>query len=104
MKDKHDATSAKNSALVHITDLFKGKKNLNALRHTIDGNEVTSVPFTVKCYDDESRIVYEFHGCYWHGCPTCYPNLLTEIHPPRAHHIYQDLHVLTLKRATTLDE
>ena len=25
-------------------------------------------------------IVLQFYGCYWHGCPRCYPNR-TKIHP-----------------------
>jgi len=23
-------------------------------------------------YDSTSKTVFEFHGCFWHGCPTCY--------------------------------
>lgn len=23
-------------------------------------------------YDEENKTVYEFNGCYYHGCPTCY--------------------------------
>ena len=25
-----------------------------------------------KCYDKETNTVYEYHGCYWHGCPKCF--------------------------------
>ena len=25
-------------------------------------------------YDKESNIVYEFQGCFWHGCTDCYKN------------------------------
>ena len=25
-------------------------------------------------YDASSKTVYQFHGCYWHACPTCFPN------------------------------
>jgi G:T-mismatch repair DNA endonuclease (very short patch repair protein) len=30
-------------------------------------------PFTVDGYDESTRTVYQFHGCYWHGCRKCYP-------------------------------
>lgn len=25
-------------------------------------------------YDKVTKTVYEFHGCFYHGCPTCFPN------------------------------
>ena len=25
-------------------------------------------------YDATTQTVYEFHGCLWHGCPSCYPD------------------------------
>ena len=25
-------------------------------------------------YCQNTHTVYEFHGCFWHGCPQCYPN------------------------------
>lgn len=30
--------------------------------------------YFVDGYDPVSNTVYEFHGCIFHGCPTCYPN------------------------------
>ena len=29
--------------------------------------------FTVDGLDRSNRIVKEFNGCYFHGCPTCFP-------------------------------
>ena len=29
--------------------------------------------FRVDGYDAERKIVYEFYGCLWHGCKTCFP-------------------------------
>ena len=29
--------------------------------------------FTVDGFHRETNTVYEFHGCFWHGCPKCYP-------------------------------
>ena len=25
-------------------------------------------------YCPETRTVFQYHGCYWHGCPKCYPD------------------------------
>ncbi|XP_056001762.1 uncharacterized protein LOC130048746 [Ostrea edulis] len=76
----------------------------HCIRHARNGGEVTLGPYTVDGYDEESRIVYEFYGCYWHGCPTCFPNLLTDMHPHRVQHTYQDLYLDTLKRASALED
>jgi hypothetical protein len=72
------------------------------IRHAKNGGEVTLGPYTVDGYDQESRTVYKFYGCYWHGCPHCYPNLLLETHPHRVQQTYQDLYDQTLKRASDL--
>jgi hypothetical protein len=53
------------------------------IRHAGNGGEVTLGPSTVDGYDRESRTIYEFYGCYSHGCPDCYPNLATEMHSHR---------------------
>jgi hypothetical protein len=74
------------------------------IRHACNGGEVTLGPYTVDGYDEESRTVYEFYGCYWHGCPDCYPNLATEMHPHRVQKTYQDLYRETGRRAKALEE
>ena len=30
--------------------------------------------FLVDGYDASTNTIYEFHGCLWHGCPSCYPH------------------------------
>ena len=25
-------------------------------------------------YHEESNTVFQFHGCFWHGCERCFPN------------------------------
>ena len=30
--------------------------------------------YTVDGFDAETNTIYEFQGCFWHGCPKCYPN------------------------------
>ena len=30
--------------------------------------------YFVDGYCQDTNTVYEFHGCFWHGCPHCYPN------------------------------
>ena len=34
---------------------------------------VPGSPFSVDGFHLENFTVYEFYGCFWHECPTCYP-------------------------------
>ena len=68
------------------------------IQHIRNGGEqsvqtaVTS--YFVDGYDALIRTVYEFHGCPYHGCPTCYPMRDTK------HHATPDRTVEELRQAT----
>ena len=42
------------------------------------GNEgeckIPETRFTVDGYHEDSNTVFEFHGCFWHGCERCFPS------------------------------
>ena len=42
-------------------------------------NQIPGTRYTVDGFHPSTNTVYEFRGCYWHGCPTCYPQR-TETH------------------------
>ena len=48
----------------------------HAIQHAGNAGEVRipAVGFFVDGYSHDTNTVYEFHGCFWHGCPHCYPN------------------------------
>ena len=50
----------------------------DTIRHVRNGGEVQVMTRTeayfVDGYDKSDRTIYEFHGCLWHGCPTCHPD------------------------------
>ena len=48
---------------VKINSAYYGKESII----TIDNDN-----YKVDGYDEENKTVYEFHGCYWHGCQKCY--------------------------------
>ncbi|XP_062575961.1 uncharacterized protein LOC134237834 [Saccostrea cucullata] len=73
------------------------------IQHARNGGEVQIGNYTVDGYQEATRTVYEFYGCYWHGCPTCYPSLQTETHPHRTQYTYQQLHEETLRRTGDLE-
>jgi len=50
------------------------RKDINII-HARNGGEKQIGPFRVDGYHevaDGEKIVYEFHGCFWHVCPKCY--------------------------------
>ena len=51
------------------------------VQHAGNGGEyyVQYVNGTVDGYDREANTVYEYQGCFWHGCEQCYPSR-TEAH------------------------
>jgi hypothetical protein len=44
----------------------------NNIVHALNGGEVTIAGAKVDGYDSTKRVVYAYHGCWWHGCPTCF--------------------------------
>ena len=46
------------------------------IQHGQNGGEFRPLPdrnYLVDGYDESTRTLYEFDGCFWHGCPTCFP-------------------------------
>ena len=52
-------------------------------------------------FDVTTHTVYEFHGCFTHGCPTCYPNR-HETHRRHCDRTMQDVYETTQQRTQTL--
>ena len=36
--------------------------------------KIPGTNFTVDGYHEDTQTVFQFHGCFWHGCTSCYPN------------------------------
>ncbi len=55
-----------------------------ALKHALNNSngEVKIGIYRVDGFDTTSQTIYEFHGCFWHGCRRCIENRST-IHPVR---------------------
>ncbi|KAL9982832.1 hypothetical protein ACROYT_G004941 [Oculina patagonica] len=59
--------------------------------------------YTVDGYDEETNTVYEFEGCFWHGCPECYPNR-TEFHKRLEDRCADDVYQCTQKKIQFLKD
>ena len=46
------------------------------IRHAGNSGEyrIPHSRYTVDGYHEKTNTVYEFQGCFWHGCPVCYSN------------------------------
>ena len=55
--------------------------NGNSIKHALNGGEkkldIGDKTYKVDGFCKETNTVYEFYGCFWHGCPNCYkPNII----------------------------
>ena len=73
------------------------------IQHVRNAGEfhVPGTTFTVDGLHPETRTVYEFHGCFWHGCPTCYPKR-QEKHLRLLDRTVQDVYEKTQTKMTLL--
>ena len=51
------------------------------IQHPLNGGEkkltIGDKTFKVDRFCEQTNTVYEFYGCFWHGCPNCYkPNII----------------------------
>lgn len=53
--------------------------------------------YTVDGYDEQTNTVYEFQGCFWHGCLKCYKNR-TEMHHRLDDRCFDDLYHCTQEK------
>ena len=71
----------------------------NRLRHVRNGEEqkviIQGEAMSVDGYDEATKTVYEFHGCFYHGCVKCFPN-----HRYRKHNCHPDRTISEIFEAT----
>ena len=51
---------------------WEAAKNGCAIRHQVNGREKRIGKLPVDGWCPETRTAYQFHGCFYHGCPKCY--------------------------------
>ena len=65
-----------NHSNVSLEWLHWEDSKLDRIQHARNKGEfcIPNTNYTVDGYDEATKTVYEFQGCFWHGCRTCYPN------------------------------
>ena len=44
------------------------------IQHAQNSGEKRIGKYKVDGFSEKEKTLYEFHGCFYHGCPRCYPN------------------------------
>ena len=63
--------STSHDDMYHWMDYLKKTQNINILHKRNHGTEIRVGPYYVDGYDPNTKTVYEFNGCHWHGCVKC---------------------------------
>ena len=58
--------------LLYLNDESLIPEQTISLTEVVEGKEVKHT-FTVDALNKKKKIIKEFNGCYWHGCPKCNP-------------------------------
>ena len=64
--------------------------------------EVPDTSYSVDGYDVTTNTIYEFYGCYWHGCTKCHRQR-TERHQRLINRNLEDVYRATMKRQRDLE-
>ena len=69
-----NVVQTENHSVVSIAWLdYISKKNNIKIQHALEGGEkCINSNLKVDGFCQSSNTVYEFQGCFWHGCPDCY--------------------------------
>lgn len=74
--------------------------NNKNIYHALNGGEKIIAGSKVDGYDEISKTVYQYHGCFWHGCNKCYKDreTINNIN----HETMDDLYQKTVERSTSI--
>ncbi|XP_045210544.2 uncharacterized protein LOC123561948 [Mercenaria mercenaria] len=77
-------------------------KHDTKIQHALNGGEQQIGPYFVDGFDKERKTVYEFLGCWTHGCKECYPKRETK--NPYSMQTMETLYKNTFKRFDVLQQ
>jgi len=74
--------------------------NNKNISHALNGREIIIAGAKVDGFDNKSKTVYQYHGCFWHGCTKCYKDreTINNIN----HETMDDLYQKTIERSTAI--
>ena len=76
----------------------------DVIRHTFNGGEVQINGMLVDGVDVQRRVAYEFNGCFFHGCLTCFPHQrFTTTSRRRGDRTFQECYEATVAKKKKLE-
>ena len=74
------------------------------IQHALNGGEyrIPGTHYKADGYDALHNTIYEYHGCFYHACPSCYPNRKTK--HPITNKSMEEVYNETLKKERILRE
>jgi hypothetical protein len=86
--DAHEKQSRKGIMWLNYVSCTEGIH----IRHAQNGRELKIGKFKMDGYCEAKQMVYEFNGCFWHGCPKCYkPETVHHLHQIPMHELYTSI-------------
>ncbi|KAL4084018.1 hypothetical protein QTP88_029334 [Uroleucon formosanum] len=74
--------------------------NNKNISHALNGGKKTIAEAKVDGFDNKSKMVYQYHGCFWHGCTKCYKD--RETINNTNHETMDDSYQKTIERSTAI--
>jgi len=87
---------------------WRSKRDNIYIKHCANqgGKEIVICGYRVDGYCEETKTIYEYHGCLYHGCPHCFGNQWDDSPPPEAcdsgFKTYRELYEETVKKSEFL--
>ena len=95
----HGYYTGRQSVIAFCWMNYLSQQNSLQITHARNGGEVKVEGWMIDGVD-EHKTLYEFHGCFWHGCSKCFPNRTT-INPVN-HRTMEELWQHTLMKTMNL--
>ena len=76
MENMSEEDMAANDLMEIYDPEFQNPSKKDSIQHAGNGGEhyVPAIRTSVDGYCAETNTIYQYQGCFWHGCESCYPN------------------------------
>lgn len=90
--------------LEYLMERSRQTRNPIQIQHAMNQAEykIPGTRYKVDGYCASTNTVFEYHGCIWHGCPTCFPTDRKTTKSPRTNQSMDELYALTMDKKRTI--
>ena len=85
--------------------MWESKDRNIHIQHALnETGEVQIGQYFVDGYCYETKEVFEYNGCFWHGCPTCYPLNREEVKNVKTRESLEQMYEKTKLKQSRLEQ